>query len=137
MPRPSPSSASHWTFLTNHAVTLFAIRDNARVRIAELATMVGVTERTCQRIVNDLVTSGYVNRVRVGRRNVYSLNQNTSFRHSAVHHVALRALLELKIRPAPTAEAASAPPRRRATQRHTRRGSRAAPPGRHRAPKAG
>jgi DNA-binding Lrp family transcriptional regulator len=137
MPSRASTPATGWTFLTNHAVTLLAIRDNERVRLSELANIVGVTERTCQRIVNDLVTSGYVNRVRVGRRNAYSLNPNATFRHSAVHHLALRALLDLKIRPAPAIEPASAPPRRRAAQRRSLPGSPAAAPARRRAPKAG
>ena len=95
-----PREPPEWTFLTNHAVALLAIRDNPNARIAELASQVGVTERTCQRLVNDLVDAGYVGRQRVGRRNVYVVNPDTPLRASAVHHVSLRALLDLEIRPA-------------------------------------
>ena len=38
-------------------------------RLREIATEVGITERSVQTILNDLVAEGYVDRSRVGRRN--------------------------------------------------------------------
>ena len=43
----------------------------------------GVTERTAQTIVRDLEDSGYINVVKQGRRNVYSVNRKRPFRHPA------------------------------------------------------
>jgi hypothetical protein len=44
---------------------------------------VGITERAAQRIVADLIESGYVESERVGRRNQYSINTDTAMRHPA------------------------------------------------------
>jgi hypothetical protein len=45
--------------------------------------MVGITERAAQRIVSDLIDSGYVSRERVGRRNRYRVNPDIGMRHPA------------------------------------------------------
>lgn len=74
---------SSWTFLTNHAQVLLAIAQNPDVRMRDLAEHVGITERAAQRIVVDLVEAGYVKRLRVGRRNNYTINPRVEMRHSA------------------------------------------------------
>jgi hypothetical protein len=45
--------------------------------------MVGITERAAQRIVSDLIASGYVDRSKVGRRNHYRLHSDVKMRHAA------------------------------------------------------
>jgi DNA-binding Lrp family transcriptional regulator len=60
-------------FLTNHAKTLILIADDRRIRIRDIASQLDITERATQRIVADLVSAGYVDRRREGRRNVYTV----------------------------------------------------------------
>lgn len=79
-----------WTFLSNHAQTLIAIGTDPNARIREVAERLGITERSAQSIVNDLVTAGYLERERVGRRNTYRVNSRLPLRAAAVdlHEVA-------------------------------------------------
>jgi DNA-binding transcriptional ArsR family regulator len=60
-------------FLTNHGLALLCIADDPTVRIREIGSAIGITERAAQRIVSDLTDAGYVTRVREGRRNSYSV----------------------------------------------------------------
>jgi DNA-binding MarR family transcriptional regulator len=78
-----------WTLLTAHGRTLVEIARNPDSRMIDIASVVGVTERTAQAIVADLEEAGYLSHQRVGRRNRYTVNTSHSFRHSAQdgHHV--------------------------------------------------
>jgi predicted HTH transcriptional regulator len=62
-----------FAFLTNHGKTLLLIARDARIRMRDIAVRLEITERATQRIVADLVKAGYVDRVREGRRNVYTV----------------------------------------------------------------
>jgi DNA-binding MarR family transcriptional regulator len=95
---------SGWTFLTNHAHVLLTIAANPEVRMRDVATRVGVTERAVQMIVADLEDAGYLTRTRVGRRNQYSVNDGGRFRHpaEAKHRIGeLLALFVPQDQPAP------------------------------------
>lgn len=70
-----------WTFLTNHGHALICIARDSGIRLRDLALAVGVTERTAQSIVNDLVETGYVERERVGTRSRYRINAALPLRH--------------------------------------------------------
>ena len=52
-------SRSSWTFLTNHAHVLVCIAEEPDVRGRDIADRVGITERSAQAIVADLVADGY------------------------------------------------------------------------------
>jgi predicted ArsR family transcriptional regulator len=69
-----------WTFLTNHAHVLLCIATDPGVRLRDVATAVGITERAAQRIVTELVDDGYLERSRVGRRNTYRVNPTRPLR---------------------------------------------------------
>jgi predicted ArsR family transcriptional regulator len=69
-----------WTFLTNHAHVLLCIATDPAVRLRDVATAVGITERAAQRIVTELVDDGYLERSRVGRRNSYRVNPTRPLR---------------------------------------------------------
>ena len=58
-----------WSFLTNHARALLCIAADPGVRLRDIATTVGITERRAHAIVTDLVDAGYVVKDRNGRRN--------------------------------------------------------------------
>ena len=82
---------SSWTFLSHHAQVLLCIARDPDVRLREIATAVGITERAVQAIVNDLVAEGYVDRTRVGRRNHYAVHPDVPLRHSAPAAISTRA----------------------------------------------
>src|SRR5215467_3272404 len=72
-----------WTLLTGHGHVLVEIARNPDARIRDISPVVGLTERTVQAIVADLEAAGYLTRTRVGRRNRYSVNPDSPFRHQA------------------------------------------------------
>ncbi|MGI9556835.1 MAG: helix-turn-helix transcriptional regulator [Solirubrobacterales bacterium] len=88
------SRISDWTFLTNHGHVLVYVARNPDARIREIATEIGVIERTVQTILNDLVGAGYVTRDRRGRRNHYSVDPSAPFRHPLESDHAVGSLLE-------------------------------------------
>jgi predicted transcriptional regulator len=72
-----------WRFLSNHTQVLLCIQRDPDVRFRDIALIVGITERAAQRIVADLIESGYVESERVGRRNHYRVNTEAAMRHPA------------------------------------------------------
>ena len=72
-----------WTFLTGHGRVLVEIARNPEARIRDIAAVAGLTERTVQAIVTDLEEAGYLTRARAGRRTVYTVDQDSFFRHPA------------------------------------------------------
>jgi DNA-binding MarR family transcriptional regulator len=70
-----------WDFLTNHAHVLTCVARDPGVRIRDIATNVGITERAAHRIVAELVEAGYVLREREGRRNRYQVVPERPLRH--------------------------------------------------------
>ena len=90
------SPESHrWHFLTNHSQVLLCIEHNPDARLRDIADLVGVTERAAQRIVKDLVDTGYVSRERVGRRNRYVVDSHAPMRHPAQSEFEVGELLRL------------------------------------------
>lgn len=76
------STKSAWTFLTNHSHVLLLIAKEPEIRMRELADKVGITERAVQRIVDDLVTGGYLTVEKQGRRNRYEVVVGQHLRHA-------------------------------------------------------
>jgi hypothetical protein len=74
------------TFLTNHAHVLLLIAQTSDLRMRELATAVGLTERAIQRIVGDLTSAGYLSVVKMGRRNRYLVQTELAMRHRVGGH---------------------------------------------------
>ena len=70
-----------WTFLTNDAHVLVCLATDPGLRVRDIATRVGITERATVRILGDLVGAGYLVRRRVGRRNAYALRLDLPMRH--------------------------------------------------------
>jgi DNA-binding MarR family transcriptional regulator len=79
----NPDSTRRWRFLSNHTQVLLCIQRDPDARFRDIAETVGITERAAQRIVADLIESGYVESERVGRRNHYRVNANAAMRHPA------------------------------------------------------
>jgi len=82
-------------FLTNHGLALLCIADDPAIRMRDLAVHIDITERAAQRIVADLVRAGYVERERVGRRNVYQVRSNLSVSLPTRRDIDLNTLLNL------------------------------------------
>lgn len=90
----SPGTPKTWTFLTNHAQVLLCLAATPDIRLRDVADHVGITERAAQRILADLIETGYVQAERVGRRNRYSIDTRHAMRHSAQLGYEIQALLE-------------------------------------------
>jgi len=84
-----------WRFLSNHTQVLLCLQRDPNARFRDIAQSVGITERAAQRIVADLVESGYVESERVGRRNRYHVNTDIAMRHPAQHGHEIGELLKL------------------------------------------
>ncbi|QEG37600.1 Sugar-specific transcriptional regulator TrmB [Bythopirellula goksoeyrii] len=70
-----------WTFLSNHAHVLLCLTRDSTMRIRDIALEVGITERAIRNIISDLEETGYVERVRIGRRNSYRIDKSLHLRH--------------------------------------------------------
>ena len=88
-----------WTFLTNHAHVLICIVATPEARMRDIAQRVAITERAVQRIVGELEEAGYVQRVRIGRRNRYKVRKSLPLRHPIEQHRRVSALLKLILDP--------------------------------------
>src|SRR5215467_7267171 len=91
----SPEEPRKWRFLSNHTQVLLCLRRDPDVRYRDIAQMVGITERAAQRIVADLIDSGYVESERVGRRNRYRVHPDIAMRHPAQDGHLIGELLDL------------------------------------------
>jgi DNA-binding IclR family transcriptional regulator len=71
---------TEWSFLTNHARVLVCIARDPGVRLRDIATTVGITERSAYGIVTDLTAAGYVVKEKDtdGRRNRYQIQTHLS-----------------------------------------------------------
>ena len=65
-----------WSFLTNYAQVLVCIAHDPGVRLRDIATALGITERTAFGIVSDLTEGGYVVKDKDGRRNRYRIQND-------------------------------------------------------------
>lgn len=91
----SAVDASHqWTFLTNYTHILVGLARQPDLTVRELALLVGITERSVQRILSDLESSGVIQKSKEGRRNHYELNLEYQLRHPLESSHRLSELLE-------------------------------------------
>ncbi|MEQ9410501.1 MAG: winged helix-turn-helix transcriptional regulator [Fuerstiella sp.] len=88
-------SGHRWTFLTNHSHVLVLLHADPDMVLREVASMVGITERAVQRIIQDLEAGGYIERERVGRRNRYRVMTDQALRHPIESHRQIGDLLQL------------------------------------------
>jgi len=79
----SPDGHKTWRFLSNHTQVLLCLHRDPNARFLDIAQQVGITERAAQRLVADLIESGYVESERIGRRNRYRVNPDIAMRHPA------------------------------------------------------
>jgi DNA-binding IclR family transcriptional regulator len=67
---------AEWSFLTNHARALVCIAHDPGVRLRDIASVLGITERSAFGIVSDLSAAGYVVKEKDGRRNRYRIQKH-------------------------------------------------------------
>jgi len=77
---------SQWTLLSNHAHVLLCLADDSHMRLRDVASRVGITERAVQRIITDLENAGILTREREGRRNQYRIHADQPLRHRLERH---------------------------------------------------
>jgi DNA-binding IclR family transcriptional regulator len=72
---------------------LLCIRNDPTIRVRDIAYLVGITERAAHKIVGDLGEAGFVTRVKVGRRNQYTVHPEAPMRHPLERHQVVGELL--------------------------------------------
>lgn len=89
------SSSSNWSFLTNHLHVILCLHRNPEITVRNLAISTGVTERSVQRILNELAEAEAISRKREGRSNIYKINYKFRLRHELERNHSIGELLEL------------------------------------------
>ena len=90
----APAPAHGFTYLTNHSHVLVALDTDPALRVRDLASLVGITERAVQRILSDLEAAGAVKIEKLGRRNRYRILRGARLRHSLEQHCSVGGLLD-------------------------------------------
>ena len=93
--RPDTPGQKQWTFLSNHGHVLIFLAQNPQARVRDIAAEVGITERSAQIILADLEAAGYLTKIKVGRRNEYTIEADMKFRHPSESHKTIKSLLEI------------------------------------------
>ena len=86
---------SKWTFLTNHLHVLLCLHRDKNITVRQLATNIGITERSVQRILSELEEVEAITREREGRRNRYEINLEYRLRHPLERNHSIGELLNL------------------------------------------
>jgi DNA-binding MarR family transcriptional regulator len=91
---------TEWSFLTNHARVLLCIAHDPGVRLRDIATTVGITERSAYGIVTDLTESGYLVKQKEekdGRRNRYKIRAHLPLRDAIIRERTIGEVLDLLV----------------------------------------
>lgn len=84
-----------WTFFSNYGHVLVCLARNGNVRLRDVASEVGITERAVQKIVKDLQSEGFISVRKQGRCNRYRINRRKTLRHALESHCTVGKLLAL------------------------------------------
>jgi DNA-binding transcriptional ArsR family regulator len=93
-PLPVSAAGPGFTYLSNHTHVLVCVSADPAIRLRDLASLVGITERAVQRIVMELEAAGVLKREREGRRNHYKVNKRAKLRHPLEAHCTVGGLLD-------------------------------------------
>lgn len=69
-----------WSFITNHGAVLSLVAKFPQITARDIASQLGITERSVLRIISDLELEGYLERTRGGRVNYYHVNHDLPLR---------------------------------------------------------
>ena len=89
------SQSAAWTFLSNHTHILICLGKDPHLRVRDISSLVGITERAVLRILSELEDAGAVSKIREGRRNHYALNLELPLRHPLEAHRTIGELMEI------------------------------------------
>jgi predicted ArsR family transcriptional regulator len=84
-------------FLTNHARVLLSIAHDPGVRLREIASALGITERSAYSIVTDLTAAGYVVKEKNGNRNCYQIQAHLPLPESTNRERTIGEVLDLLV----------------------------------------
>jgi len=73
--------AKKWNFLSNYGLVLTHLFQNPRATLREIARGTDLTERAVYQIVRDLEEGDFIEKKRVGRRNIYNINESQLFNY--------------------------------------------------------
>jgi predicted ArsR family transcriptional regulator len=62
-----------WGFLSNHGRVLLLLAHDPGMRLRDIASSLGITERSAFGIIADLTAAGYISKRKDGRRNHYQI----------------------------------------------------------------
>ena len=86
--------SGQWTLVTSHGLILSYLAHHPSHTAREIANSVGVTERTTHKIIADLEEAGYIQRKKLGRRNLYRVDPKLPLRHQTKQDVLVSDLLD-------------------------------------------
>ena len=86
---------SDWTLFSNHGHVLVCLTRDSEVRLRDVASDVGITERAVQKIVHELQQAGFISIRKHGRCNRYEINTRKSMRHELEAQCTVGRLLQL------------------------------------------
>ena len=84
-----------WTFFSNYGHIYFLLATNEDIMVREIASRVGLTERSVLAIIQELEETGYITKEKVGRTNRYKIIPNKTLRHPLESNVQLKELIQL------------------------------------------
>lgn len=84
-----------WTFVTNHGAVLALVAHHGQITARQIASKLGITERSVHRIISGLEAEGYIERNRDGRLNRYEVNDELPLRHPERRDIVVRELIEV------------------------------------------
>ena len=88
---------AEWSFLTNHARVLVCIAHDPGVRLRDIASTLGITERSAYGIVTDLTEGGYVVKEKDGRRNRYQIQAHLPLREAITQERTIGEVLDVLV----------------------------------------
>lgn len=94
-PPATSGEEPRWTFLTNHSHVLICLHRDPDLTLREVADLVGITERSVQRILGELEEAGFVRRERDGLRNRYRFKTSAHLRHPIEGHRTIGDLIDM------------------------------------------
>ena len=86
---------AEWTFITNHGAVLGLIVEHGQVTARQIASQLGITERSVHRIITDLEIGGYLERNKDGRVNWYRVDHDLPLRRPEQRETGIGELLKV------------------------------------------
>lgn len=91
----SDQAPASFTFLTNYTHVLVCLKKENTITVRELSLKIGITERSVQRIISELLESDVISRTKIGRNNTYKINNDHTLHHPLESNHTVEELLEL------------------------------------------